>query len=122
MENKFKKFKNPIILGLYKFTRESNQIVKDQNGKIVNEGQEATYISLKSLEDDIRGVFQMGYKIINIVSLGDAKKEDVEEILNIIKPKPKKSDAIEILLKQNEELMARLEKVEGKKNKKEENN
>ena len=110
----FKLFENPLILGLHKRTRESAMLVKDENGKIVNEGQTLKFVTLKSFQDDIKGIRDMGYSIINVVSYGDADKGIVDATLEGLKDKKTivKDTIVDKLLKQNEDLLKRLEELE----------
>ena len=110
----FKLFENPLILGLYKRTRESAMLVKDENGKIANEGQTLKFVTLKSFQDDIKGLRDMGYSIINVVSYGDADKGIVDATLEGLKDKKTivKDTIVDKLLKQNEDLLKRLEELE----------
>jgi len=110
----FKLFEKPLILGLYKRTRESAMLVKDEKGKIANEGQNLKFITLKSFQDDIKGLHDMGYSIINVVSYGDADKGIVDATLEGLKDKKTivKDTIVDKLLKQNEDLLKRLEELE----------
>jgi len=110
----FEVFEKPLVLGLYKRTRESAMLVKDENGKIANEGQTLKFVTLKSFQDDIKGLRDMGYSIINVVSYGDADKGIVDATLEGLKDKKTivKDTIVDKLLKQNEDLLKRLEELE----------
>jgi len=110
----FKLFEKPLVLGLYKRTRESAMLVKDEKGKIVNEGQTLKFVTLKAFQDDIKGLRDMGYSIINVVSYGDADKETIDAVIEGLKDKKTivKDSIVDTLLKQNEELLKRLEELE----------
>ena len=106
-----------LVLDIRKPMAGVNEILKDANGKVRNEGQEVSYVTLLDLQRFLGGIVKQGFTMIRVVSYGTFKKEDVDGIMGEILPKQpvSKEDEIEILRKQTEELKAQIDAINSAK-------
>lgn len=81
--DKHKYLEKPIIIDIRKSIGGINEILKDGNGKVRNEGHPLKFVSFLDFEKQLPLIKSQGFTLISLFQSGSADEKEVKKLLGI---------------------------------------